>query len=32
MGRRGYNEEEVGAFLDLVAASLAHGGPGSLTI
>ncbi|MGY1942079.1 DivIVA domain-containing protein [Nocardia asiatica] len=32
VGRRGYNEEEVGAFLDLVAATLAHGGPGSLTI
>lgn len=32
VGQRGYNEEEVGAFLDLVAATLAHGGPGSLTI
>lgn len=32
VGRRGYNEEEVGAFLDLVAATLAHGGPGSLTL
>ncbi|MFE7742419.1 DivIVA domain-containing protein [Nocardia sp. NPDC057455] len=32
VGRRGYNEEEVGAFLDLVAATLVHGGPGSLTI
>lgn len=32
VGRRGYNEEEVDAFMDLVAATLAHGGPGSLTI
>lgn len=32
VGRRGYHEEEVDAFLDLVAASLAHGGPGSLTV
>ncbi|MEU2037686.1 DivIVA domain-containing protein [Nocardia niwae] len=32
VGRRGYNEEEVGAFLDLVAATLVHGGPGSLTL
>ncbi|MGQ4615049.1 DivIVA domain-containing protein [Nocardia sp. R7R-8] len=32
VGRRGYNEEEVGAFLDLVAATLAHDGPGSLTL
>lgn len=32
VGRRGYHEEEVDAFLDLVAATLAHGGPGSLTI
>ncbi|MGY4099136.1 DivIVA domain-containing protein [Nocardia sp. R16R-3T] len=32
VGRRGYDTEEVDAFLDLVAATLAHGGPGSLTI
>ncbi|WP_406279591.1 DivIVA domain-containing protein [Nocardia sp. NBC_00881] len=32
VGRRGYHEEEVTAFLDLVAATLAHGGPGSLTV
>lgn len=32
VGRRGYNEEEVDAFLDLVAATLAHDGPGSLTV
>ncbi|RBO96311.1 DivIVA domain-containing protein [Nocardia puris] len=32
VGRRGYHEEEVDAFLDLVAATLAHGGPGSLTV
>ncbi|MFC4373562.1 DivIVA domain-containing protein [Nocardia halotolerans] len=31
VGRRGYHEEEVDAFLDLVAATLAHDGPGSLT-
>ncbi|WP_336084104.1 DivIVA domain-containing protein [Nocardia sp. SSK8] len=31
VGRRGYHEEEVDAFLDLVAATLAHNGPGSLT-
>ncbi|MEU7629363.1 DivIVA domain-containing protein [Nocardia sp. NPDC049220] len=31
-GQRGYHEEEVTAFLDLVAASLAHDGPGSLTV
>ncbi|MFF0544344.1 DivIVA domain-containing protein [Nocardia thailandica] len=31
VGYRGYNEEEVEAFLDLVAATLAHDGPGSLT-
>jgi DivIVA domain-containing protein len=32
IGRRGYDTEAVDAFLDLVAATLAHGGPGSLTI
>ncbi|WP_405183338.1 DivIVA domain-containing protein [Nocardia sp. NBC_01377] len=32
VGHRGYNEEEVDAFLDLVAATLVHGGPGSLTV
>ncbi|MEV0027523.1 DivIVA domain-containing protein [Nocardia sp. NPDC050793] len=32
VGRRGYHEEEVDAFLDLVAATLAHGGPGCLTV
>ena len=32
VGHRGYNEEEVEAFLDLVAATLAHNGPGSLTV
>jgi DivIVA domain-containing protein len=32
VGRRGYDTDEVDAFLDLVAATLAHGGPGSLTI
>ncbi|MET7769747.1 DivIVA domain-containing protein [Nocardia sp. NPDC005366] len=32
VGHRGYHEEEVDAFLDLVAATLVHGGPGSLTI
>ncbi|WP_433656132.1 DivIVA domain-containing protein [Nocardia sp. CA-128927] len=32
VGRRGYHEDEVDAFLDLVAATLAHGGPGSLTV
>ncbi|WP_069167906.1 DivIVA domain-containing protein [Nocardia altamirensis] len=32
VGRRGYHEEEVDAFLDLVAATLAHDGPGSLTV
>ncbi|GGK39975.1 DivIVA domain-containing protein [Nocardia camponoti] len=32
VGRRGYHEEEVDAFLDLVAATLAHNGPGSLTV
>jgi DivIVA domain-containing protein len=31
VGRRGYDTDEVDAFLDLVAATLAHGGPGSLT-
>ncbi len=30
--RRGYDIEEVDAFLDLVAATLAHSGPGNLTI
>jgi DivIVA domain-containing protein len=32
VGRRGYDTDEVDAFLDLVAATLAHGGPGSLTV
>lgn len=32
IGRRGYTEEEVDAFLDLVTATLAHDGPGSLTV
>lgn len=32
VGRRGYDIEEVDAFLDLVAATLAHGAPGSLTV
>ncbi|RJO68485.1 DivIVA domain-containing protein [Nocardia panacis] len=32
VGFRGYHQEEVDAFLDLVAATLAHGGPGSLTV
>lgn len=32
VGRRGYDIEEVDAFLDLVAATLAHGGPSGLTI
>ncbi|MFI6361667.1 DivIVA domain-containing protein [Nocardia sp. NPDC050630] len=32
VGRRGYDTEEVDAFLDLVAATLAHGSPGSLTV
>ncbi|MBH0774977.1 DivIVA domain-containing protein [Nocardia bovistercoris] len=32
VGRRGYHEEEVEAFLDLVAASLAADGPGTLTV
>ncbi|MEV4125132.1 DivIVA domain-containing protein [Nocardia sp. NPDC049707] len=31
VGRRGYDIEEVDAFLDLVAATVTHGGPGSLT-
>ncbi|WP_280473015.1 DivIVA domain-containing protein, partial [Nocardia cyriacigeorgica] len=30
--QRGYHVEEVDAFLDLVAATLAHDGPGSLTV
>ncbi|MFC9896505.1 DivIVA domain-containing protein [Nocardia sp. NPDC127579] len=32
VGRRGYHEDEVDAFLDLVAATLTHDGPGSLTV
>lgn len=32
VGRRGYDIEEVDAFLDLVAATLANGTPGSLTV
>ncbi|WP_054814048.1 DivIVA domain-containing protein [Nocardia arizonensis] len=31
-GRRGYDVDEVDAFLDLVAATLAHDGPGTLTV
>ncbi|MFC8529389.1 DivIVA domain-containing protein [Nocardia sp. NPDC057227] len=31
LDRRGYDEEEVDAFLDLVATTLAHTGPGTLT-
>ncbi|WP_328403250.1 DivIVA domain-containing protein [Nocardia sp. NBC_00403] len=32
IGRRGYDTDEVDAFLDLVAATLAHGGPSGLTV